>query len=279
MNERVANESLEQARIALVIEDDADIRELIITVFKQAGFKVFSSENGLDGVDAARRLTPDIVTVDLGLPDIDGLEVTRRIRLESDCYIIMITARTDEAETLMGLNEGADDYITKPFRPRELRARVGAMLRRPRVASQAVSVAGSVPEAPASRPPEAAIPAASPSSVPTPVVEHSGLTLDADVRSVKLGEEPIELTRTEFDLLHTLMSSGRRVRTKADLVRHLRADLAGTETYVSEADERAVEVHIGNLRRKLSQNKQSVNWIDTVRGVGYRMAAAPGIRP
>ncbi|WP_425481691.1 winged helix-turn-helix domain-containing protein [Kocuria coralli] len=109
----------------------------------------------------------------------------------------------------------------------------------------------------------------------TDVLERQGLRIDPQMRSVWLDDDALELTRTEFDLLHTLMGSGRRVRTKADLVRHLRADSLMSEAYVSEADERSVEVHIGNVRRKLGRTGQSAVWIETVRGVGYRMAAGP----
>lgn len=122
--------------VAVVIEDDPDIRDLIITVFEQAGFAVHSATDGETGVKLAREHFPTLVTIDLGLPGIDGFEVARRIRAGSECYIIMISARTDEAETLMGLGAGADDFITKPFRPRELRARIDAMMRRPGPSAQ-----------------------------------------------------------------------------------------------------------------------------------------------
>uniref|UniRef100_UPI00258B78D5 response regulator transcription factor n=1 Tax=Arthrobacter sp. TaxID=1667 RepID=UPI00258B78D5 len=120
-------------RTAVVIEDDRDIRELIQVVLNQSGFDVHAADSGAAGVEAVREHCPDVVTLDLGLPDIDGFEVARRIRLFSDSYIIMLTARADELDTLLGLETGADDYLTKPFRPRELRARVGALMRRPRL--------------------------------------------------------------------------------------------------------------------------------------------------
>lgn len=261
--------------VAVVIEDDPDIRDLIITVFEQAGFAVHSATDGETGVKLAREHFPTLVTIDLGLPGIDGFEVARRIRAGSECYIIMISARTDEAETLMGLGAGADDFITKPFRPRELRARIDAMMRRPRAFSPASPAVAASP-APAT-PPAAGTqgPAAqfAPVTVTAEMYEHNGLSLDPATRSARVNEQVLNLTRTEFDLLQTLMSSGRRVRTKANLVRHLRADHVGAETFVSEADERAVEVHIGNLRRKLGQGGHEPMWIETVRGVGYRMAA------
>ncbi|WP_328821901.1 response regulator transcription factor [Nesterenkonia haasae] len=260
---------------AVVIEDDPDIRDLIITVFERAGFVVHSAMDGENGVMAARVHSPSIVTVDLGLPGIDGFEVARRIRAVSDCYLIMISARTDEAETLMGLGAGADDFITKPFRPRELRARIDAMMRRPRALSPASPTAAASPASAATPAPQTKSSAdTEPPTVPdqASVYQHNGVTLDPATRSARVHDQLLNLTRTEFDLLEALMSSGRRVRTKANLVRHLRADHVGAQTFVSEADERAVEVHIGNLRRKLGQSGQEPMWIETVRGVGYRMA-------
>lgn len=244
--------------VAVVIEDDPDIRDLILAVFKQAGFSVYVAGNGEDGVNLVQQHRPTFVTLDLGLPDIDGFEVARRVRLLSDCYIIMVTARTDEVEALLGLGAGADDFITKPFRPRELRARIAAMLRRPRESIRSddgTEEGGS--NARQGRHLE--------------TMGHNGVVLDPHTRSVWLNGEPLELTRTEFDLLLSLMRSGRRVRTKTDLVRHLRAEGPESEVYVSGADERSVEVHIGNIRRKLGQSGLTPAWIETVRGVGYRM--------
>lgn len=271
-------------RAAVVIEDDPDIRDLIITVFQQAGFTVHSAAGGTEGVEAVRRFDPTVVTLDLGLPDIDGFEVARRIRTFCDCYIIMVSARTEEAETLMGLAVGADDFITKPFRPRELRARVAAMLRRPRASAAATEPAPSTPAGASS----STLPAPMDDPGPTEaaageqqegaesgVFEYHGLRLDPATRAVSVQQRCVELTRTEFDLLHTLMRSGRRVRTKTDLVRHLRADHFASQAYVSEADERAVEVHIGNLRRKIGQTAKGPAWVETVRGVGYRMTEKP----
>lgn len=262
------------SRVAVVIEDDPDIRELIITVFQRSGFIVHSASDGEAGVESVREHEPIMVTLDLGLPGIDGFEVAGRIRALSDCYIIMISAWTDEAETLMGLAAGADDFITKPFRPRELRARIAAMLRRPRAASPVSPDGPETPQAGVSvpQPPETS-PAAAEAGEAGGVFSHKGLVVDPSTRSGQLHGDPLSLTRTEFDLLETLMESGRRVRTKTNLVRHLRVDYSGAEDYVSEADERGVEVHIGNLRRKLGQGGQSQVWIETVRGVGYRMSA------
>lgn len=282
-------------RTAVVIEDDADIRDLVTAVFEQSGFTVHGTGHGVTGIDMVRDCDPEVVTLDLGLPGIDGFEVAQRIRQFSDCYIIMLTARTDETDAIMGLNAGADDFLTKPFRPRELRARIAAMLRRPRNSGaepmESRSSTGhlrtggiadptepsaelSGAEAVSGADPRMVSDTSSPKSGPrhddTGVATHSGLRVDNVTRSVSFQGNPVELTRTEFDLLFTLMETGRRVRTKADLVRHLRQDYVGSDSYVSVADERTVEVHVGNLRRKLSAVAAQANIIETVRGVGYR---------
>ena len=297
---------MDSPRGAVVIEDDQDIRELINVVLNQSGFDVHAVDSGVDGVEAVRRHNPAVVTLDLGLPDIDGFEVARRIRLFSDCYIIMLTARGDELDTLLGLETGADDYLTKPFRPRELRARVGAMLRRPRVGAgrsggSAGSTAGSTAEdfdrlnhrgsgasgagefdSPTHRVPSSSGNADSPTHrVPPSDVEgkgdrpgslgHSGLVLDGAARTAELDGAELELTRTEFDLLAAMLESGSLVRTKAELVRRLRGDGYHGGAYVNDSDERTIEVHMANLRRKLGDDPRSPRWIKTVRGVGYKL--------
>ena len=265
-------------RTAVVIEDDADIRGLVETVLRQAGFEVTSTASGTEGVELVREQRPSIVTLDIGLIDIDGLEVARRIRLFTDCYIVMLTAQSDEADLLFGLESGADDYVIKPFRPRELRARIEAMLRRPRVSALQVADAPAlVSSSPA---PETVAPGTQAVGVPAPsvadddelVYAHNGLTLNADTRTVELGEAELELTRTEFDLLRSLLHSKRRVRSKADLVRELRDEVYVANDFVSESEERSIEVHFANLRRKLSDDPKQPRWIETVRGVGYRLS-------
>jgi len=278
---------MDSPRVAVIIEDDRDIRDLIQVVLTQSGFEVHAVDNGADGVQAVRTYNPAVVTLDLGLPDIDGFEVARRIRLFSDSYIIMLSARAEELDTLMGLESGADDFMTKPFRPRELRARVAAMLRRPRSgeipAEPSDSNAAVVVVPPAMHEPggvrESAEMAGSAGNQhgPTLTVEagsltHNGLLLNEATRTAQVHGSELELTRTEFDLLHALMESGKRVRTKADLVRRLRAEDYGTGAYISEADERTIEVHMANLRRKLGDDSRAPRWVKTVRGVGYRMA-------
>ncbi|NKX53352.1 response regulator transcription factor [Arthrobacter sp. E918] len=250
--------------MAVIIEDDGDIRSILESVLQQSGFEIHAAATGADGVEAVRRFEPDIITLDLGLPDFDGFEVARQVRQFSDGYIVMLSARAEELDTLLALEAGADDYLTKPFRPRELRARVAAMLRRPRHGTP--DPAGPAAESGSAAPEHAATVTSSGALV------HNGLTVDQATRTAQLGGRDVDLTRTEFDLLHALMESGRVVRTKPDLVRRLRHEHYDTGAFVSEADERAVEVHIGNLRRKLGDDPRSPRWLETVRGVGYRLA-------
>ncbi|MBT1635104.1 response regulator transcription factor [Clavibacter tessellarius] len=291
---------MDSGRVALVIEDDGDIRQLLEVVLRQGGFEVHSAGTASEGVRLAEEVAPDVITLDVGLPDFDGFEAARRIRLVSDAYIVMLTAQGEEVDTLLGLEAGADDYIVKPFRPRELRARISAMMRRPRggdsPAAPATPAAGA-PDASAAAPSaspddadpadEAVQPAAfattmtvSP-ALPTEsapdddadadVLRHNGLVLDEGTRHVTVDGEPVDLTRTEFDLLASILASGGRVRTKGDLVRDIRSGSYAVSSS-TEPEERAVEVHLGNLRRKLHDDPRQARWIQTVRGVGYRLA-------
>jgi len=249
--------------VAVVIEDDDDVRNLLDAVLQQAGFEVHSAATGRDGVDVVRQQRVNVITLDVGLPDIDGFEVLRRIRQFSDAYIVMLTGRDEELDTITALQGGADDYITKPFRPRELRARISAMMRRPRQGpSEEV-------EAPVMRTGGAG---GTGTIRRGKVLQHNGLALDTETRTVALGGTPVGLTRSEFDLLQELLKGNGAVRTRADLVRVVRGEFYGEDTYISEADERAVEVHIGNLRRKLREDPAHPRWLVTVRGVGYRLA-------
>lgn len=250
---------MSDARVGLVIEDDHDIRELVRTVLTQAGFDVTVASSGAEGVLTAKNINPDVITLDLGLPDIDGFEVSRQIREFSDAYIVMLTARTEELDTLIGLESGADDYLTKPFRPRELRARVAAMMRRPRSAADPADVPAQAPAENHTHPERGNY-------------SHNGLELSYASRTVLVDGKEMNLTRTEFELLHALLEAGRTVRTKSDLVRRLRDEDYDVGSYISEADERSVEVHMGNLRKKLGDSPQQPRWLQTVRGVGYRLA-------
>ena len=280
-------------RHAVVIEDDDDIRHLLETVLNQAGFEVTARSNGYDGIEAVRAVSPIVVTLDVNMPGIDGFETARRIRSFSEAYIVMLTALGEEIDTLQGLEAGADDYVTKPFRPRELRARIEAMLRRPRAMNAAAPAAAPVP---GPRPPEApaytavsgsapgfpsggahaAPPAFPPPGVPGERLEHLGLVVDLGTRVAIADGQEIPLTRSEFDLLAALLQSGRRVRTKADLAILLRNETYVTSNFVSDADKRGIEVHMGNLRKKIGENSVTPRWIETVRGVGYRMTGVDG---
>jgi DNA-binding response OmpR family regulator len=246
--------------VAVVVEDDEDVRNLVEAVLSQAGFEVHSASGGREGVDVVRQQEASVVTLDVGLPDIDGFEVLRRIRQFSDAYVVMLSARTDELDTLTAFHTGADDFLAKPFRPRELRARVSAMLRRPRQDAPAVAAAGAPP----------AVPAAPPASQ-SPVLRHNGLELNPETRTVSVDGVAVGLTRSEFDLLHALVKGSGAVRSKTELVRVVRGDYYRVDAYISESDERAVEVHIGNLRRKLGEDPLQPRWLQTVRGVGYRL--------
>lgn len=273
----------EDRRVAVIIEDDEDIRSLLETVLSQGGFEVVARSNGIDGIEAVRTFNPVVITLDVNMPGIDGFETAKRIRAFSSTYIVMLTALGEEIDTLQGLEAGADDYITKPFRPRELRARIEAMLRRPRSGgSPAEPTTPANPEPGAAADPSAAIaapPAADPGGAPVGTgiggeeLHHNGLSVDVGTRVVDVDGNEVTLTRTEFDLLATLMQSKRRVRTKADLALLLRGESYVTSHFVSDADKRGIEVHMGNLRKKLGESSTAPRWIETVRGVGYRLTA------
>jgi DNA-binding response OmpR family regulator len=223
---------------ALVIEDAADIRRLLCETLRQSGFDTAEAGTGTQGLELADHVQPDLVTLDLNLPDVDGLEVCRQLRLVTNAYVIMLTGRTDETDRLIGLEVGADDYMVKPFSPRELRARVAAMFRRPRLADP-----GSPDEEP-------------------PVLQYGDLVLDQESRTVTLEDEPVPLTRIEFELLAAFMSKPRRVWERATLARRIwHTDWPG--------DDHVIDVHVANLRRKLGTAHHG-HWVTTVRGVGYR---------
>ncbi|TFD71371.1 response regulator transcription factor [Cryobacterium gelidum] len=307
-----------EQRVAVIIEDDADIRNLLEAVLTQAGFETIATSNGLDGIAAIRAYDPIVTTLDVSMPGMDGFETAKRIRAFSPTYLVMLTARDDEIDTLQGLEAGADDYLTKPFRPRELRARIEAMLRRPRQTITAATVAPPAVPAPVAARTEAVVAdplvaepastnltsatpidarpgpvfrqthvASAPASAPaedaasplrgaTPRngwFEHNDLRLNPEERLVQLAGTQLELTRTEFELLAALLESQRRVRSKNDLALLLRGEAYASAYPVNEADRRAVEVHMGNLRRKLGDSSTTPHWLETVRGVGYRLAA------
>lgn len=219
----------------LVIEDDAPIARLISEYLEAEGFDVDVAPDGAMGVGRTRAWEPDVLVLDLMLPGIDGIEVCRQVRAFSDAYVIMLTARTDELDRVIGLSVGADDYLAKPFSPRELAARVRAMLRRPRSADVAASAR-----------------------------VFGDLVIDVAGREVSVAGERIELTRTEFDILDTL--SG---RPRAVLARRALLEAVWGEDWFG--DDHVIDVHVANLRRKLGDDPAESRYVRTVRGVGYRM--------
>ena len=290
----------EARRVAVIIEDDPDLRSLLEEILVQAGFDTVATANGAEGIRAVQEHYPSIITLDVNMPGMDGFETAKRIRRFSPCYLIMISGRDEEYDTLQGLQAGADDYIAKPFRPRELRARIDALLRRPiyeeapddetRDAPVNLGVIEAVPFlTPRDQPHEVPRNAsyeprhtelkqdgtisATVDALPSDWFTHNGLQLSSVRRQVLLDRVEVDLTRTEFDLLSALLQSGGRVRSKSDLTLWLHGESYVTTYFVSDADKRAIESHMGNLRRKLDDDSASPRWIETVRGVGYRLAA------
>ncbi|WP_404472999.1 response regulator transcription factor [Microbacterium aerolatum] len=266
-----------QPKVAVVIEDDPDVRSLLDAVFRSAGFQVVLTGSGPDGIAAVMEHEPTITTVDVNLPGIDGIEVVRRIRKSSSSFIMMLSALAEETDVVLGLSSGADDYVIKPFRPRELRARIEALMRRPRIdppePSETVNT-GPV-RTPARNPTAtAAIPTIDAGSLER-WESHRDISLNLATHTALVAQREVELTPTEFDLLATLLESKRRVRSKADLALVLRGEAFGsTSYYVGEPDKRAIEAHMANLRRKIGDNSVEPRYIETVRGVGYRLTPA-----
>lgn len=265
-------------RTAVIIEDDPDVRHLLAEILGSAGFSTHAVDNGIDGVAAVVAHDPLITTLDVNMPGIDGFETARRIRARSDTYIVMLTALGEEADIVLGLTAGADEYLNKPFRPRELRARIDALLRRPRTlvpAAASTQAAGAAGDAPASR--GTAVldiqDAGEDATADAAWMTHRDLSLNPETRIVQIRGDEVELTRTEFDLLCALMDSRRRVLSKADLALLLHGDSYAASDLVTNADKRAIEAHMTNLRRKLGDSAMRPRYIETVRGVGYRLTS------
>ncbi len=223
----------------LVVDDETRITQLARDYLDHAGFNVLTAHDGPAALATFKAEHPDLVVLDLGLPGLDGLDVTRAVRKESNVPVIMLTARAEESDKLVGLELGADDYMTKPFSPKELVARVRAVLRRA----------------------ETAVPGAQ------DVLRALDLTLDVPRLRVTQGERRVELTPTEFELLATLVRQPGRVFTRAQLLDAVRG--VAFESY-----ERAIDAHVKNLRRKLEPNPREPRYILTVYGLGYKLADA-----
>ena len=223
----------------MVVEDETQLAALMASYLERDGFEVRVCHDGDLAVPLAREFDPDVVVLDLGLPGLDGVEVCRQLRTFSDAYVVMVTARSEEVDTLIGLSVGADDYVVKPFSPRELMARIQAMLRRPRTLAGAHADESSW-------------------------LRFGPLTVDPEGREVWLDEQPVDLTRTEFDLLTVLARRPGTAYSRRQLI-----DAVWGANWVG--DEHLVDVHVGHLRRKLRDDPTQGRFVRTVRGVGYRM--------
>ena len=222
----------------LVIDDEPSIINLVSAYLKPEGYEVYTAADGNAGLKAARAFKPDLIILDLMLPGMDGIELLSRLRRESDVYVIMLTARTDETDKIVGLSVGADDYVTKPFSPRELVARVKAALRRIKTGSGI--------------------------SEERSVLSFKHVLIDINAHTVSVDDVPIELTSIEFDLLRALAENRGRVLSREQLLEKI----WGSEYF---GEMRVVDVHLGHVRQKLGNE----SLIATVRGVGYRFEDEP----
>jgi len=224
----------------LVVEDETALARVVGDYLRREGFDVDLAHDGPSAVDIARRERPDLVVLDVMLPGFDGIEVCRQLRQFSDAYVVMLTARDEEIDKVLALSMGADDYVVKPFSPRELIARVKAMLRRPRTTD------------------------GPPGTTPAPPLRVGGLEVDPEARTVDVDGQLVDLTRTEFDLLAAMAARPRAAFTRRQLIEAV----WGEDWY---GDEHVVDVHVGHLRRKLADDAARPRFVRTVRGVGYGM--------
>jgi len=227
-------------RRVLVVDDEPHIRAVLRGYLEADGFAVSEAADGEAAVRRLRDDAPDLVLLDVMMPGIDGLEVLRQVRAFSDVYVILLTARAEEVDKLVGLGVGADDYVTKPFSPREVTARVKAVLRRDRGMRDAGAA----------------------------VLWFEGLTVDRDSREVRVDDTPVTLSALEFDLLAALADAPGRVFSRRQLLERVWG-------YDFFGDERVVDVHIRNLRARLGDDAANPRLIATVRGVGYKFAGRP----
>ncbi len=234
----MGDSAVKSARI-LVVDDEATTRRTLQAYLEQEGYSVHTAADGLAALSAARDLKPDLIVLDIMLPGMDGVEVLRALRKESSVYVLMLTAKADETDKVVGLTMGADDYLTKPYSPRELVARVKAMLRR--------AQADETPAAPLSF--------------------HS-IRIDAEAHRVWVRDQSADLTALEFDILLALARHPGRVLSREQLIEQV----WGHDYY---GDDRVVDVHIGRIRKKLEEDPANPTLIVTVRGAGYRFEDEP----
>lgn len=228
----------------LVVDDEQALVDLVQGYLVREHYEVLTAADGYAALELARKEQPDLIVLDLMLPGLDGFEVCRQLRQFSDAYILMLTARTEELDKILGLTVGADDYLTKPFSPRELVARIKALLRRPRHVG-----VSTLPQA------------ASPDIPPAPL-QWDRLTIDEAQHEVTLQGHPVDLTAREFALLLALAEHPGRVFTRDQLLERVWGD--------AYYDDHVVDVHMGNLRKKLETDPAHPEYLETVRGVGYR---------
>jgi len=224
----------------LVVDDEANLVELVRDYLRREGYQVMVAGDGPTALALARAQQPDLVVLDVLLPGLDGIEVCRRLRAFSDAYVLMLTARAEEIDTLIGLAVGADDYVTKPFSPRELVARIKALLRRPRTDARL-------------------------DPAPPPVRRFGDLLLDEGRHEVSRQGTVVPLTAREFQLLTIMAAHPGRVFTRDQLLERVWGD--------AYYDDHVVDVHVGNLRKKIEDDPAHPSFVETVRGVGYRFAA------
>lgn len=244
----------------LVVDDEVALADVIAGYLQREGFDVVTAHDGPTAVENARATRPDLVVLDVMLPGFNGVEVCRQLRTFTDAYIIMLTARDDEVDKIVGLSVGADDYLVKPFSPRELIARITAMLRRPRestlaATATAATAAATEPTEPSASPRDSAIKGSSRAVLPDILLDNEG-------RHVRKRGVSIELTRTEFDLFATLAAHPRLAFSRRQLL-----DQVWGEGWFG--DEHVVDVHIAHLRAKLGDDANEPRYIRTVRGIGY----------